>query len=272
MRAVNIASMLKDRIVQTLRAAAARTELTFPLGEWGRLGNQLFQIAGTYAIASRHDRGVVFRSDWPYRPYFNVPDDWFRSRWVTVRCSSPVSFVEHIPADYRVYFQDLSLWSGREQEIRAFLSPSPAAREAAAARMPSLEKMASATAVHVRRGDYLAADALHCALPVSYYERAIAEIRDADPSTELVVFSDDPGWCRQHLRLGEATFVEGNDDWIDLTLMTRCRHHICANSTFSWWGAFLSEDPRPTVPWTIGLPETLRQIHPPDWHEIEIGD
>ena len=60
------------------------------------------------------------------------------------------------------------------------------------------------------------------------------------------VFSDEPEWCRVHLSLGktESYFVghnKDNDAWQDLILMSRCRHHIIANSSFSWWAAWLAD-------------------------------
>jgi hypothetical protein len=65
--------------------------------------------------------------------------------------------------------------------------------------------------------------------------------------------------------------VSGNPDWLDLAFMSRCEHHICANSTFSWWGAFLSEDPRPVVPWLHGvLPEGFRRALPQHWLVLEV--
>jgi hypothetical protein len=103
---------------------------------------------------------------------------------------------------------------------------------------------AGTVAVHVRRGDY-AADpatrAFHGLLAPGYYANAVAEVARRAQVARAFVFSDDPAWCRRHLSLPvEATVVEGDwPDWVDLVLMSRCAHHVIANSSFSWWGAWL---------------------------------
>ncbi|MEI7945472.1 MAG: alpha-1,2-fucosyltransferase [bacterium] len=103
----------------------------------------------------------------------------------------------------------------------------------------------ASVSVHVRRADYLALSA-DAAIHVDYYRQAAEKIRAIEPNPLWVVFSDDSAWCRQHLTFMEdAVFVDGNMDepWEDLRLMSACRHHIIANSSFSWWGAYLGRDP-----------------------------
>ena len=106
---------------------------------------------------------------------------------------------------------------------------------------------AEAVAVHVRRGDYVTdpgARELLGTLPLDYYTAAAQFMRERVPGACFYVFSDDPVWCRSNLQLGgPTTFVTHNQDRgsDDLRLMTLCRHHIIANSSFSWWGAWLAE-------------------------------
>jgi hypothetical protein len=255
-----------------LRRAFPRSEWTFPIGAFGRLGNQLFQIAGTYALAARHGRGVIFRDDWSYRPYFSIPSDWFGSRLAASRCEWAVPYADCLPPGSRISMQDLQLWRGYEDEIRSAFGLSERALSEAAALRPEFASIASRTAVHVRRGDYLSGVTRHRPSPIAYYEAALAEIRSADPGTQVVVFSDDIAWCRQTSVFKDAMFIEGIPDWADLALMTQCEHHICAaNSTFSWWGAYLSDDPRPITLWLTGLlPDDFRRIVPPHWREFEM--
>ena len=102
-----------------------------------------------------------------------------------------------------------------------------------------------ACAVHVRRGDYLRPENTHLAVcGLDYYRRAIAEL--APSSASLVVFSDDPAWCREWLvfegsSLRIVDWNRGAESWQDLALMAACEHHVIANSSFSWWGAWLGE-------------------------------
>ena len=257
--------------IRALRRFFPRRDLTFILGQHGRLGNQLFQVAGTYALASDLGVKVVLRKEWPYRPYFSLPADWFAGRLAVLRCTSSLEFATQIPWEHREYLQDLALWGDREDEIRSLLQPSARAFDAVEANYSDLLSLPSITALHVRRGDYLLPGMPHTPCPVDYYDEAVSHILADDPATRFLVFSDDMDWCRRELPVPDPIFVSGNPDWLDLALMTRCHHHICANSTFSWWGAFLSSDASPIVPWLVGtLPEAFRRIHPPKWRELVI--
>jgi hypothetical protein len=104
----------------------------------------------------------------------------------------------------------------------------------------------SSVSVHVRRGDYAhdpSTRRLHGLLSDDYYRNALDVVgRDLD----VFVFSDDPAYCRHELDLGRPfTVVDlaGEPAYEELRIMSACRHHIIANSSFSWWGAWL--DPRP---------------------------
>jgi hypothetical protein len=106
----------------------------------------------------------------------------------------------------------------------------------------------TSVALHVRRGDYasLASAAnFHGVLPQSYYKSALNHVRERILSPKYFVFSDDPEWCRKNLPLDNTTtFVSHNagpDAWQDLMLMSRCHHHVIANSSFSWWGAWMAD-------------------------------
>ena len=99
--------------------------------------------------------------------------------------------------------------------------------------------------VHVRRGDYLQKDNLEnfglCSL--SYYKSAIQAITEQHPEASLFFFSDDIEWTRQNFNIPNAIYITRQDtpDYHDLYLMTKCKSHIIANSTFSYWGALLAD-------------------------------
>ena len=171
-----------------------------------------------------------------------------------------------IPPDQRVYLQHLGLWAACRDEVKAFLQPSPYAC-IEAARLWQDMPPSPIVSVHVRRGDF---EHLGRLLPLEYYEQAVSYVRVIAPSASVAVFSDDIRWARRHSIFKDAVFVEGLPDWADLTLMTMCDHHVCANSTFSWWGAFLSDDASPIVPWIEGvLPDLFRHTIE-GWREIVI--
>ncbi|MCK4738502.1 MAG: alpha-1,2-fucosyltransferase [Deltaproteobacteria bacterium] len=104
--------------------------------------------------------------------------------------------------------------------------------------------------LHIRRGDYIGDEAAKkqigfCGL--DYYERAVRVIEEKVASPRFFIFSDDPEWVAENLKLSaETTSVNhnGSDNaHEDLRLMSKCKHHIIANSTFSWWGAWLGKNP-----------------------------
>jgi hypothetical protein len=101
--------------------------------------------------------------------------------------------------------------------------------------------------VHIRRGDYLKAEtmAFHGILPTSYYQQAVTIIDKKVLNSHYFVFSDDPEWCESNLPFLEdrVTIVKNNSNvWEDMYLMSICKHHIIANSSYSWWGAWLNKN------------------------------
>jgi hypothetical protein len=105
-------------------------------------------------------------------------------------------------------------------------------------------------AVHVRRGDYITNPNNFASLglcPLEYYEDANDFIEQHVKNPHFFIFTDDPEWAREHMKFSGPTKVVdhnlGKADYEDLRLMTHCRHFIIANSSFSWWGAWLASNP-----------------------------
>lgn len=100
--------------------------------------------------------------------------------------------------------------------------------------------------VHIRRGDYLSAsfaNGFGNCCPLDYYQRAIAMISKTVDKPLFVFFSDDMEWVKENFAGEDCLFVSHNkgvDSWQDMYLMSLCNHNIIANSTFSWWGAWLN--------------------------------
>lgn len=94
--------------------------------------------------------------------------------------------------------------------------------------------------IHVRRGNYLQTQDFHLVLDLNYYMRAIKEI---GKKSTFLVFSDDLEWCKENFPNSDNfVFVEGLKDYEDLLLMSMCKNGIIANSSFSWWGAWLNKN------------------------------
>lgn len=103
----------------------------------------------------------------------------------------------------------------------------------------------NSVSVHIRRGDYLK-EPIWCVCTPDYYQRGIDYLKNKDTIDLLCVFSDDIPWCREHLIeiAGniETEYVDwnkGTESYRDMQLMSYCKHNIIANSSFSWWGAWL---------------------------------
>ena len=133
-----------------------------------------------------------------------------------------------------------------------------------------------AICVHVRRGDYLSnpvAAQLHGTCPVSYYNLGIRELRQGLSQPHCFVFSDDPVWVRASLAFDcPMTVVDVNSSanaYLDLALMTACRHFLIANSSLSWWGAWLGTQPGKKViapaRWFLTTDKDTRDLMPDSW-------
>jgi hypothetical protein len=126
--------------------------------------------------------------------------------------------------------------------------------------------------LHVRRGDYLTCP-LHVVQSIDYYKSAV-DIIGKDKM--FLIFSDDIAWCKQNFSfIKNKIFMEGNADYEDLYLMSQCDHNINANSTFSWWGAWLNtnEDKIVIAPKNYFSDQTTNNtavsyIYPKNWIQL----
>ncbi len=108
----------------------------------------------------------------------------------------------------------------------------------------------NSVSLHVRRGDYLNYSDHFYHLGKNYYSNALEIVKQKAGDVEIFVFSDDIAWCKQNLGLEKANYIDGNygdKNYIDMQLMSLCKHNIIANSTFSLWGALLNDNPEKTV-------------------------
>lgn len=129
--------------------------------------------------------------------------------------------------------------------------------------------------LHIRRGDYVSnakTNMVHGVCDLEYYDRAIETITNGYPEASFFVFSDDIEWARANLHSSyPMLFVSNRDipDFEELHLMSVCKHHIIANSSFGWWGAWLdkNEDKIVIAPkrWTNEFPDNHPNIIPSSW-------
>jgi hypothetical protein len=146
------------------------------------------------------------------------------------------------------YFQSERYFSSITQHLRDWFSPRVPLGVRAAEVLTEIECNKLAVSIHVRRGDYLnpGTAEFHGILDEPYYRQAIGCIESALGETaDFFVFSDDPVRAERVLNFAPKSrlnHVRGDPyrPWEDLALMARCRHHVIANSSFSWWGAWLN--------------------------------
>jgi hypothetical protein len=93
--------------------------------------------------------------------------------------------------------------------------------------------------IHIRRTDYVMSNGYHPLQSIEYYQKGIDVIREYD---NIFVFSDDINWCKENLQFKNMIFIEGFDDVEDIWLMSLCKNNIIANSSFSWWAAWLNSN------------------------------
>lgn len=214
------------------------------LGTLGRLGNQLFQVAATIGIARAN--GCRYQiAPWPYAPGFAGPfaiepagpaatgavyrEPSFEYRPVQVDG----------PTELLGFFQSEKYFAHCAEEIRRLFAPN-AGIAAGIERARSTLPAGRLCSVHVRRTDYLAHSTFNQLAAGDYYERAMASF---GPETTFVFFSDDVDWCRMHFPGDRSVFIRGGNEFGDFFLMSRCDDHIVANSSFSWWSAWLDARP-----------------------------
>jgi uncharacterized protein (DUF1499 family) len=121
--------------------------------------------------------------------------------------------------------------------------------------------------LHVRRGDYVSnqhTNNVHGVCDINYYKRAIDYIKNEIENPIFYIFSDDIIWCKENFSfLKEKVFIDKTENLIDdLELMMHCKHNIIANSSFSWWGAWLNTNKQKIVISPILWWNTKRNLHP----------
>lgn len=169
----------------------------------------------------------------------------------------PASLVIRDDCYYEGYWQSYEYLLPVEAALRKDITLRHPLSGNAAATLAAIQQCV-AVSIHVRRSDYLQHTSLiNCSM--KYYEQAVVYLREMYNDARFFVFSDDIAWCKQNFSGADFTFVEGNSNCEDLVLMSSCSHHIIANSTFSWWAAWLNNSPHKKV------------IAPKKWHTQKDG-
>lgn len=275
----------------------------------GGIGNQMFQYAAARALSSRRGASLTLdvrrlnqrgHRSFDLASFTLAPDCQLITEGRPARPPGKLGRLVRSTLGIRDYFieksfaydpaiRDLSApvtLDGYFQSERYFIAESALIRadfQPKASLTDSIERLAdsvlpagTSVSLHVRRGDYVEAknQAFHGLTPLAYYDRALAMLSERVAVRPTVcVFTDDPGWVRSNLALPTGTrYVSEHTSTAleDLVLMSRCSHHITANSSFSWWGAWLNPRADKVVitpsQWfqpSAGL--DTRDLRPPGW-------
>ena len=130
--------------------------------------------------------------------------------------------------------------------------------------------------IHIRRGDYLTKGNIGIYGNIStieYYKNAISKIREYVQNPKFYIFSNDVEWVKENIPLADAEYVShniGEESWQDMFLMSKCKHNIIANSTFSWWGAWLNKNDGKIVicPNKFTNTREKTEIYPQNWIRV----
>lgn len=219
-------------------AIATRDQIfdIFPLGDLGmRAGKQLSQRLPTLASTmlnytkERHPDSFAIGLDiprwWTYHPAIQESsgDMYYDGYW---QCEA---YFSNITNELQ---RDLSIDLPTSDEVQ---------------RLIEMIERGPSISVHFRRGDYVDTGNQ---LPLEYYYAAISRMEERHDDCTFFLFSDDIDWVKDEFELGtntSYTFVDTDSPISDMALMSRCDHHIIANSTFSWWGAWLNSDQESVV-------------------------
>ncbi|SMC47925.1 alpha-1,2-fucosyltransferase [Chryseobacterium sp. YR221] len=137
-------------------------------------------------------------------------------------------------------------------------------------------KNTNSVSIHIRRGDYMniAANAkIFHICDMDYYRKAIQLIKEKIDNPVFFIFTEDKEWAKDNFKGSEFNFIEGNSAIEDMLLMSKCKNQIIANSTFSWWAAWLNKNENKTViapqNWYVNfLKDNVKYFIPGDWIKL----
>lgn len=239
------------------------------LGHMGRLGNQMFQYSALKGVASYKGYWYSIPKNTSLTECFKIPETLSNKNQETLfieQYEFDLNFFNNCPDDIDIagYFQSEKYFKHIEKEIRKDFTfydrISKVCNHYRNNTFPNQEVIS----LHIRRTDYLT-DSNFEKLSLDYYYNALELL----PDTSVMIFSDDPGWCREKFNGEQFTVSLSNNSYIDLCLMTLCDYHIIANSSFSWWGSWLAKSKKTIAPkkWFCGdfSNWNTKDLYLPNW-------
>jgi hypothetical protein len=226
---------------------------TVSINTMGGLGNMLFQIATAYSISKRDNMNLIVDSTNHHGAHYSISKYMnnilrnikFSEKSLNYTCYGEnghnFNQLPKFDSDIKLigYFQSEKYFINHRDEIINLFSPTHDILKKINDKYCDVLKN-NTTSLHVRRGDFLGISDFHPILPIEYYKDSINLI---DNENIVLIFSDDINWCKSNFDfINKKIFIDDLEDFEELYLMTMCKNNIIANSTFSWWGAWLNEN------------------------------
>ena len=236
------------------------------LGKLGQLGNQMFQYASTLGIAKKLDVPFVIPNHTEvvndglgnklrielFEVFKIKPDQIGLVNAISVQeqtfefDSKFFSLDSEIDHNLVGFFQTEKYFKHSEKEVKNQFDFLDYIKDDCD---DMIETIKDSIALHIRRGDYLINSDNHHNLTLDYYQNALEHY---DKDQQVIIFSDDPKWCKEQELFSSDRFLvsETGNSKYDLYIMSKCSDFIIANSTFSWWGAWLADKGKVIAPKT----------------------
>lgn len=222
---------------------------------YGGLGNQLFQYAFGQAMRANGIK-VGYETAW-YEKNYQPPRPYCLDKFNTNVEVSPFSMVNrtiretgfdprltHLKnCNFYGYWQSPRYFETIKEQISQEIQVKPEFCTDEFSNILIKIANCNSVALHVRRGDYV--NKGHHLLSLDYYLKGIRLIESLTSNAKIFVFSDDLDWCK--VQFSDVEFVQLKEDYLEFELMRLCTHNIIANSTFSWWAAYLNPNPNKIV-------------------------
>lgn len=241
----NTTILLDNRFFNRVEKTLGFTPRIFELDHF----NNLYTIASDKEINSFYHLSKIHKIKRKlglnYPKIYNEPSFDFQTAAMSVK--SPVYLIG--------YFQSYKYFIGHEDFVRQLFSFPVDTLDEGNNELLVKIKSSNTIAIHVRRGDYVSDKSTaeyHGSCSLDYYLEAIKLVASKNNNCTLVFFSDDSDWVKEQFTdLPYLKIIvdhnKGEDSWKDMLLMSSCTHNIIANSSFSWWAAWLNENPEKTV-------------------------
>jgi hypothetical protein len=218
----------------------------------GGLGNMLFEISTAYATSIRDNKEFVcstINMSIPHKPYTEYINNIFRKITFSGITVEPYfgEYGFHYTKIPKVindgmlsgYFQSEKYFINYRENILNLFEIDEVTKDYLLSKYGDILNKDTCS-IHVRRGDYLGLPEYHPVLNLEYYKNSINIIGD---DKHYLIFSDDINWCEENFKfIKNKTIISDNLDYQDLYLMSFCKNNIIANSSFSWWGAWLNNN------------------------------